>query len=181
MSIQSISLTQNYFELFGLPVQFELDKAQLSAAFLELQAVHHPDKFINSSDEERRVALQTTGFINEAFNTLQDSRLRARYLLMQEGVDFDDDRDATTDMAYLLEQMEIRQSIEDVEKNDDPLDELEKLRGIITVRKQDIEQAFAKDYQQGDFAAAKESVLKLRYCERIFGEIQRMEDHLDDF
>jgi len=181
MSIKSVSLTQNYFELFGLPIAFEIDKAELSANFLALQSAYHPDKFVNSDDEERRIAVQLTGFVNEALSILQSTRLRARYLLTLEGIDFDDDRDATTDVSYLLEQMEIRQSIEDVEQTDDPMGELESLREIITVRQNGIEQAFAQDYQQGDFSAAKESVLKLRYCERIFGEIQRMEDRLDDF
>ncbi|MCK5725834.1 MAG: Fe-S protein assembly co-chaperone HscB [Thiotrichaceae bacterium] len=179
--MQSISLTQNYFELFDLPIQFEIDKAALSAQFLRLQTSYHPDKFVNSSDEERRFSLQITGYLNEALDTLKSIRLRAYYLLTLKGVSFNDDRDTTTDMPYLLEQMEIRQSIEDVEQTDDPMDELDKLRQIITVRQDDVEQNFVTNYQQGNYTDAKQAVLKLRYCERIFGEIQRMEDRLDDF
>ncbi|HIP94871.1 MAG TPA: Fe-S protein assembly co-chaperone HscB, partial [Leucothrix sp.] len=70
-----LDFKQSYFDLFGLPVHFQIDDSQLSASFRALQKKYHPDKFVNASDQERRLAVQSTGFINEAYETLLSSRL----------------------------------------------------------------------------------------------------------
>ena len=43
----------NYFELFGLPIGFQVDTAKLRQAYMELQRTSHPDKFTQSSSEEQ--------------------------------------------------------------------------------------------------------------------------------
>jgi len=73
-----LDFNQSYFDLFGLPEQFELDTSKLATSFRELQAQFHPDRFVNADDQERRVALQSTGFINEAHEAIKSPRLRAR-------------------------------------------------------------------------------------------------------
>jgi molecular chaperone HscB len=178
-----INLTQNYFEVFGLPVQYEVDLNSLATRFRELQAQVHPDKFINGTDEERRIAVQTTGFLNEAKDTLTDPRLRAHYLLSLKGEEFEFEIEGgtTNDPVFLMQQMEIRESIEDAEDADDPFEELDQLRKIIKLRQQDVENSFKQNYDAGDYKAAKQAALKLRFCERIFGEIKRVEERLDDY
>lgn len=175
-----IDLSQHFYDVFGLPVQYQVDSTALSSRFRELQAQAHPDKFVNGTDEERRLAVQTTGFLNEAYDTLTNPRLRGRYLLELNGVEFTD-QDTTTDPAYLMEQMEIRESIEEAEEAPDPFEELERLNKIIKARQQSVENDFQTSYDQGDFEGAKEAVLKMRFCERIFSEIQRIEDKLEEF
>lgn len=48
----------NYFELFGLANQFELDNAALSDTFRDLQRRFHPDKFASASERDRLMAVQ---------------------------------------------------------------------------------------------------------------------------
>ena len=67
----TVDLTKNYYEVFGLPVQYEVDLDALASSFRELQSQVHPDKFVNGTDEERRIAMQSTGFLNEANDTLK--------------------------------------------------------------------------------------------------------------
>lgn len=177
----SVDLTQNFFEVFNLPVQFEVDPDVLAARFRELQSQNHPDKFVNGTDEERRRAVQTTGFLNEGYDVLTNTRLRGRYLLTLKGVEFREDLDKTNDYSYLMEQMEIREAIEEAEHAEDPFEELENLNKIIKSRRRDVENDFQSSYDQGDFDNAKQAVLKLRFCERISGEIKRIEERLDDF
>ena len=70
--MQSPDLSQNYFELFGLKPMFAIDPVQLKGAQQSLQASYHPDRHVNESDHDRRLSVQVTSWINQAFDTLQD-------------------------------------------------------------------------------------------------------------
>ena len=63
-------MKQNYFELFQLPVSFQIDPADLAARHRAVIARVHPDQFANKSAVEQRMALQWATFANEAFDTL---------------------------------------------------------------------------------------------------------------
>lgn len=176
----SIDFKQNYFELFELPVQFELDEGALATAFRALQAKHHPDRFASESDEARRIAQQVTSFINTAQDTLKSPRLRARYLLSIHNVDFDDERDTTSDMAFLMSQMERRESLERVVQADDPFEAIDALSRDVRQENQALQQAFVDAYQAQNFDEAKQAVLKLKFFERLMGEIKQLEERLED-
>lgn len=171
---------QSYFDLFGLPQQFELDTTQLAAAFRELQAEYHPDRFVNGDDQERRIALQITGFINEANEILKSSRLRARYLLKLHGVDFDDEIDTTHDGSFLMHQMEIREALEDVENADDPLARIDDIGQEISGEADALKDEFVEKFEKGKFSCAKEAVLKMKFFERLCQESRRLTEKLED-
>jgi len=176
----SIDLQQNYFDLFGMPVTFDIDRAQLAVQFRSLQSVYHPDRFITASDAERLESVKVTTLINEARDTLIDARLRARYMLGLKGVDFNDESDTSKDPAYLMGQMELRESIENAEHATDPFAELDALHKIVQQRKREIEGDFMLAYAQQNFDVAKQAALKMRFCERIISEIKRIEERVDD-
>ena len=173
-------MQQSYFELFQLPIQFDIDTTQLASHFRELQTTYHPDKFVNATGDERFESVKITTFINEARDTLLDSRLRARYLLGLKGVDFNDEIDTSKDPMYLMQQMELRESIEDAEHADDPFEELDSLRRIVKQRQLEVEDDFKNAYEDSQFDEAKQAALKLRFCERIISEIKRIEERVDE-
>ena len=76
-----IDMQQNYFELFQLPVSFDVDTDDLASRHRAIIARVHPDQFANKSAMEQRVALQWATFANEAFDTLKSPIARAQYLL----------------------------------------------------------------------------------------------------
>ena len=45
-----VDLTRNYYELFEMPVQFELDNDHLTSRFRALQKALHPDRFAGATD-----------------------------------------------------------------------------------------------------------------------------------
>ena len=47
----------------------------------------HPDRFVNATDAEKRVAMQWATRANEAYQTLKNPQKRARYLCELNGVD----------------------------------------------------------------------------------------------
>ncbi|MFX8879608.1 Fe-S protein assembly co-chaperone HscB, partial [Acinetobacter baumannii] len=73
--------------MFGLIPAFALDMAALDTAYRQVQSRVHPDKFANSSDTEKRVAMQWATRANEAYQTLKNPLKRASYLCELNGVD----------------------------------------------------------------------------------------------
>ena len=60
----------NYFELFGLPIGFQVDTKKLRAAYMEIQKAAHPDKFVQASAEEQEAALERSSKANKGFTLL---------------------------------------------------------------------------------------------------------------
>jgi molecular chaperone HscB len=112
--MQAHALRKNYFELFGLPVTFDLNIADLAARYRELQHNVHPDKFSHASVQERRLSVQMTSHVNEAFQTLKDPLKRGRYLLHLQGIETDEETDTVMDPAFLADQMDLRERLEEI-------------------------------------------------------------------
>jgi molecular chaperone HscB len=111
----------NYFQLFNLPVSLNLDKAQLSRAYQTLQQLTHPDKFASGSDQEKRIALQKNAQVNDAYSTLKHPLSRAQHILALRGIVIDGEQHTMQDTAFLMQQMELREALEDAKQNEDAL------------------------------------------------------------
>ena len=109
-----LDLSKNFFELFGLPVSYTIDDTALRERYRELQRTVHPDRYANASQQEQRVAMQGSTFINDAFETLKDPLKRAQYMLRLLGVDVDSDNETTKDTAFLMEQLELREALSEI-------------------------------------------------------------------
>ena len=109
-------MQQNYFELFQLPVSFDVNAENLASRHRAIIARVHPDQFAHKSVMEQRVALQWATFANEAFDTLKSPIARAQYLLKlnapelaQEGVR------VSLPPEFLMQQMQWREALEEGE------------------------------------------------------------------
>lgn len=172
---------KNHFELFGLPVTFDIDTAELAVRYRELQRRVHPDKFANASDQDRRLSLQMTALVNEGFQTLKDPVQRGRYLLILRGIDLGDETDTTMDPAFLMEQMELREELEEVRLADNPHKQLAVLANRIEQRLQDklgqFRRAFADDSPEGT-GKARNAVREMQFLEKMRREIDNLEEEL---
>ena len=104
----------NYFELFQLPQNFELDVADLERRHRTIITRVHPDQFANKSAAEQRVAVQWASLANEAYDTLKSPLLRAQYLLQLNAPELADEKTYTAlPQAFLIQQMQWREALEE--------------------------------------------------------------------
>ncbi len=178
-----LDFSQNYFELFGLPVGFDLDLDQLADQYRQVQRVVHPDRFANASDQERRLAVQASGHINQAFETLKSPLLRATYMLSLNGIDMSAQQGTTTDAMFLMEQMELREALAEARNQADPYAVIDKVLVKLKTQKQALMQGFAEQFGNGDqdsLELAREGVRKLQFLEKLGIEAENLEAALDD-
>lgn len=174
-----MSEQQNYFDMFGLKPAFAVDRAALAQRYRELQREFHPDKYAARSDREQMLAMQYAARINEAHNTLRDPVARAAYLLKLAGVEVSPEQ-TTADAAFLMQQMELRERLEEVRGEPDPaaaLDALDnEVRGLYATEQEQYAELFAG----GDLDAAKNSLLKLQFLAKLQRQVEELEEDLLD-
>jgi molecular chaperone HscB len=159
---------QNHFELFNLPQQFAVDAGALDSAYRDVQSRVHPDKFVNATDAEKRVAMQWATRANEAYQTLKNPQKRAQYMCELAGVDLQTESNTAMPMAFLMQQMEWREELGDARagKDSDALESLDKQ--LRNARKEQLTQ-IEQQINGGDYAAAAQGVRALMFLEK-FGE-----------
>ena len=174
-----MDFSQTHFELFGLPQSYALDRDKLDTADRELQNTVHPDRFAAQPEAEQRVAMQWATQVNEAYETLKHAVNRGVYLLKLQGIDAFDAANTKMAPAFLMQQMEWREAIEDARaaKNTAALDALsDDLRA--THRRIEAQLAELIDTAH-DFAAASEAVRQLRFMDKLIAEVGDVYEELE--
>ncbi len=165
-AVAAKALTSSHFELFGLVPAFALDVARLDAAYRDIQAKVHPDRFAHAGDAERRASMQMTTRVNEAYRTLKSPVQRAKYLLELNGVDVAFETNTAMPREFLMEQMELRESLEGAKD----VASLALLQKNLSEEKKQIEVRITELVDtRHDYKAASDLVRKLMFLER-FGE-----------
>lgn len=171
-------LGKNHFELFGLPVQFELDLGSIAERYRELQRAIHPDQFASGTDQEQRIAVEQAALVNDAYQTIKSPLKRAQYLLQLKGKPLDD-TDTQMDMGFLMQQMEMREELENVPNTDDPFAALDKIRSELKSDLSAVTQLAANQLDdEGELTNARESVKKMQFLYKVQQEMNELEEHL---
>jgi molecular chaperone HscB len=177
--MQSPDLSQNYFELFGLPVAFDVDLARLRSELRRLQASFHPDRHLNGSDRERRVSVQVASWINQAHETLQDPVKRSRYLLEISGAGIADDSATTSDSGFLMEQMELREEVEACREDAGGLQRSQQVAERLLQRADQLALDFVKSFAAGDLDLATQISHKMQFIQRIQQQLDELQFDLE--
>lgn len=159
---------QNHFDLFNLPAKFALDQGALDAAYRDVQGQVHPDKFVNATDAEKRVAMQWATRANEAYQTLRNPQKRAQYLCEQNGVDLRTESNTAMPMDFLMQQMEWREALGEARAGKDS-DALEALDAQVKAERQARLGQIGQQLDAGDYEHAAQGVRALMFLEK-FGE-----------
>ncbi len=175
------ALTQNYFELFSLPVSFTVELQQLSANFRALQQSVHPDRYANASAQEKRLSVQRAAQINEAHQVLKSPQRRARYILELQGVVFDDQANPVMEPMFLMQQMELREALSNVMSKTEPDIELVKILTSLKSAKKDILNKLAEQLNTpatADLDKASQLMHELQFLDKLQLESEAIEEEL---
>ena len=160
----------NHFSTFDLPATFALDAALLSARYRDLQAAAHPDRFVNATDAEQRVAMTRAMEINDAYATLKDPVRRAMYLLSLQGIDGLDEKNTSMPMSFLLEQVEWREALADARLKEDS-DRLDAMSGELTGMLHSLGDTFDAAWRGEHFTVATTLARKMRFIQKLSEEV----------
>lgn len=171
--------TPCHFALFELRPGFRLDLEQLATRYRELARSVHPDRFADASEREQRLALEQSASLNEAYQTLKNPPKRARYLLAMGGRELP--LEVTVhDPEFLLQQMQWREELEDLQDSAD-------LAGIVVFKRRlkvaqdELNESFAVCW---DDAAQREQAERLmrrmQFLDKLTYEVRQLEERLDD-
>jgi molecular chaperone HscB len=165
----SAQLAVSDFELFGLPVQFVLDRTHLDARWKDLQREAHPDKFASQGTAAQRVAMQWSVRINEAYQRLKDPLRRAAYLCELGGSPIQADNNTAMPTAFLMQQMEWREALDDA-NNVAALESL--LDEVLQAHKSALQQCADLIDTAHDLPAAAQQVRGLMFIEKFLRDIE---------
>lgn len=174
-------LAKNHFELFGLPAVFDIDTVDLASRYRELQRRFHPDKFASASDQERRLSMQVTAQINDAYRVLKDPLRRGRYLLKMVGVDTEEETNTVMEPEFLMEQMELREQLAEVRNQAQPLEALLALAAAVKQRSATRIAELQASMAQNDSASRDKSrklLREMQFLEKLAQEIELLEEEL---
>jgi molecular chaperone HscB len=124
--------------------------------------------------------MQLATQVNEAYQTLKSPIARARYLLQLHGVDTQEETNTAMPAAFLMQQMEWREAIEEGRDagDIDALDALLKeLRHAAKALESDLHACLD---QQPDYPKAAEAVRKLRFLDKVRDEIDQAIEALEN-
>ncbi|MFT7773491.1 Fe-S protein assembly co-chaperone HscB [Roseateles sp.] len=169
-------LTDNDFQLFGLPEAQAQDRAAIDARWKSLQAEVHPDRFASEGAAAQRVAMQWAMRVNEAYQRLRNPLARAAYLCELRGAPVQAENNTAMPAAFLMQQMEWREALDEagdeaaLEALDDDAARAEAAA---------LEQARSLLDEVGDAPAAASQVRALMFIQRFRADIDKRLAALD--
>jgi len=175
-----MDISQDYFSCYGLPCDFAVDLAALRQSHRRLQQQNHPDRFVSQSDSKQRRAVQITAYLNQAYATLSEPLKRGIYLLQLQGMDPLAPTNTQMPMDFLLQQIELRESLEEMPQAQDPEAEIDAMAYRLQNQAGQLESEFAQAYASSDFESAETTVRKLQFIVKLQQQLDVLEGALLD-
>ncbi len=175
------SLKSNYFQLFNLPESCVLDQEALVAEYRRQQGEVHPDRFANAPEAEKLRAVQLSSYLNEAYQTLKSPLRRAAYLLSLKDIDVEQVDQNDLSMDLLLEQIQLRERLDELPKDESALADLDELRVEVGAKLERQVARFAEHFDLQNFDDAKKVYHELQFLFKLLSEIDAGEEARLDY
>ena len=80
-----------------------------------------------------------------------------------------------------MQQIELRESLEEAEQSADPLSALESMHDNVEAQYQQLQNSFKEQYQSTEYNTALDTVAKMQFFSKLLIEIEQREEELEDF
>lgn len=148
----------NYFGLFGMQEDFDLDPSLLTTEHKRLQWKLHPDKFSQKEEKEQQFSEKHSSVVNDAYWTLSRPLSRAIYLLELRGHPFNGD-DLQMDQAFLADMMTLNEQLADFKSED----EVKELARENAAKMDEVHEKLSKAFKSNDSESVKMLLGRLKY------------------
>jgi Fe-S protein assembly co-chaperone hscB len=162
-----------YFTLFQLEPQFDIDTDSLEQNYRTLAARFHPDRFASASAFEQKQAVMMSSTVNEAYRTLKNPTDRAAYLLRQQGIDADAPEHTSFAPEFLMQQMEWRETLAEARGGQDQT-ALTALDKEISGAQQELWQDLREAFRRQQYEDAAQLVRQGRFLDKLKKEISNL-------
>ena len=169
-------INKNFFQLFGIAEIFEVDQESLAEKYRGLQVEVHPDQFANAPESEKLRAVQLSSYLNEAYGTLKAPLKRAAYLLSLHDLNVEQVDQAELGMELLVEQIQLREFLEELPEDESALAELESLKSEVFRKLEQRQQSFSSNLEISDLIAAKKNFHEMQFLSKLLKEIESGEE-----
>lgn len=171
----------DYFTLFALPIHYSVNTNELASRYQELQKQYHPDRFAACSERERLQAVQQAATINDAYQTLKHPLKRAEYMLSLQGFDLNSEQYTMHDTDFLMEQLTLREELEQIEQSTDAEKRLAAFTDDITNKTTTLRANMLDELENQQWRHAAETVRKLRFLDKLHQQVEQLEEKLLGF
>ena len=173
----ALTLASNDFELFGLLPRFQIDTTSLEQQWKQLQRQVHPDHFSSQGAADKRLAMQWSVRVNEAYQRLKHPLRRAAYLCELHGAPIRAEDNTAMPHAFLMQQMQWREELDDASDASD----IEALHKQMADEKRLLLQQCADAIdQRSDWPQAAQSVRSLMFIERFQQDLDNRLERLEN-
>ncbi len=157
----------NYFNLFGVEQQYDIDQQTIKDKYLEKQRLYHPD---NAQDPETvNKNIEISMMLNKALKILIDDYFRAEHLLNLYGVDTSEHA-----LRSVLSNDQISDIYDQFEEIDNIMNdqELESKENALLSYKESIKNSFAQCIQDRKLIPALDLAVRLKYLNSLLENIK---------
>eukprot|EP00940_MAST-03C_sp_MAST-3C-sp2_P003026 g3026.t1 len=163
---------QNAFDVFDLPLSFDVDEGLLEKTYWDLQKQLHPDMYHTRGKDFADLAEEQSSLVNDSYHLLKSPYERSKLILNEKGFDIGDEERTYSDPSLLMEVMEIRESIEDSSSDA----ELEAIGAKNQEKIEETVQVLERAHETRDYDSACQQTIRLRYLNTIRNEVYGLVD-----
>ena len=172
----------NYFELYDLPISFEIDERVLREKYLAISRASHPDFHTLENEEEQALALEKSTINNQAYKVLKDTMSRTKYILELFGK-IKEGQNPPLPPLFLGQMMDINEQIMELEMDFDATTFERVEQEVNTMNAEldkDIETIFStfdvENAEDATWDTIRNYYFKKQYLKRIFTHLENLED-----